>query len=79
MRLGNDRAAARLRSEFRVSDRRFWGIKVSVSHTAHHNQYRECGSLHDIPFKERLRAEFRVNDRRFWGMKVRVLEGGGTP
>jgi hypothetical protein len=29
VRLGNDRAAARLRSEFRVSDRRFWGIKVT--------------------------------------------------
>ena len=29
VRLGNDRAAARLRSEFRISDRRFWGIKVT--------------------------------------------------
>lgn len=30
VRLGNDRAAARVRSEFRVSDRRFWGIKVGA-------------------------------------------------
>ena len=29
VRLGNDRAAARLRSEFRISDRRFWGVKVT--------------------------------------------------
>ena len=31
VRLNNDRAAARVKSEFRVSDRRFWGVKVNSS------------------------------------------------
>ncbi len=28
LKLGNERAAQRVRSEFRLSDKRFWGIKV---------------------------------------------------
>lgn len=28
LKLGNNRAASQVQSEFKVSDRRFWGIKV---------------------------------------------------
>ena len=33
IRLGNLRAAARVQSEFRISDKRFWWLKVG--HTSH--------------------------------------------
>ena len=63
VRLGNHRAAARLRADFKVSDRRFWWLKARAPAALLVEQSSQ--SLTDV-------GGLEDSSRRFWWLKARA-------